>query len=163
MSDAKSPAEPSMEEILASIRRILAEDDGGARPSQRRSRTVDVLELTEAIGDDGTIRHIEPVASRSEPAPAPVADGRIEPAVQLRANADDRLLSGRASDAVATSFARLADLPRDTRLNERQLDEAVRETLRPLLQAWLDAHLPALVERLIQDEIARLVGTAGKP
>jgi uncharacterized protein len=153
-----------MEEILASIRRILAEDDGGARPLLRRSRgaDADVLDLTEAIGDDGTVRHIEPVASRSEAMPLPLADGRVEPAGPLRAASDDRLVSGRASEAVTTSFARLTDLPRDAGLSEPQLDETVRETLRPMLQAWLDQHLPALVERLVQNEITRLVGAAEK-
>jgi uncharacterized protein len=163
MSDAKLPAEPSMEEILASIRRILAEDDGAARAS-RRTGLGDVLDLTEAIDDDGRVRHIEPATLRSEPmgAPSSLGDGRAPAAAPLRADAHDRLLSTRASDAVAASFGRLVDLPRDTRLNEGQVDETLRETLRPLLKAWLDAHLPAIVERLVQNEITRLVGAAGK-
>jgi hypothetical protein len=41
---------------------------------------------------------------------------------------------------------------------EQPLDELVRETLRPLLQAWLDEHLPDLVERLVRAEIVRMVG-----
>jgi len=32
--------------------------------------------------------------------------------------------------------------------------------LRPLLQDWLDGHLPAIVERLVREEIARVVGEA---
>jgi len=164
MSEAESSAEPSMEEILASIRRILAEDDGIARPSLRRSLSADVLDLTEAIDDDGTVRHIEPVRPRSEPtgASSPLSENRVEPAAPLRANAEDPLLSGQASVAVATSLGRLADLPHDVGLSERRLDETAREMLRPLLQAWLDAHLPALVERLVQNEITRLVGAVEK-
>jgi uncharacterized protein len=42
---------------------------------------------------------------------------------------------------------------------DAQLEELVRQTLRPLLQAWLDANLPPLVERLVQAEIARVVGS----
>jgi cell pole-organizing protein PopZ len=152
-----------MEEILASVRRILAEDEHGAQLVAPRVRAATgVLELTEAIGDDGTIRHIEPAPARIEaPIKPPVANGRAESMAPLRASADDRLVSGAATEAVATSFARLADVPRQSeRLSDAALDQIARETLRPLLQAWLDAHLPPLVERLVEAEIARLVGDA---
>ena len=43
---------------------------------------------------------------------------------------------------------------------DKTLEEIVRELLRPLLQAWLDENLPAMVERLVQKEIARVVGEA---
>jgi cell pole-organizing protein PopZ len=63
---------------------------------------------------------------------------------------------------VAASFARLAGLAQGARRDgERDLDVLVQETLRPLLQAWLDEHLPSLVERLVRDEIARVVGQSG--
>jgi len=162
MSDAKPSPEPSMEEILASIRRILAEDEHGAPSLPPRARgTSDVLDLTEAIGEDGSIRHIEPQPPARDTVPRLVAERAVEPS--LRAVAGDRLVSKDASDAVATSFARLAATPRqDARLSEAALDEAVRATLRPMLQAWLDEHLPGMVERLVQAEIARLVGDTGK-
>lgn len=88
MSDAKSQAEPSMEEILASIRRIISEDaDVGQRPTPaapaavRPSATAapamereDVLNLTQRLDDvmdlDEPIRPAAPVAMRmAEPPP----------------------------------------------------------------------------------------------
>ena len=151
-----------MDEILASIRRILAEDDGSAmRPPPLRANG-DVLDLTEALNDDGSVRHIAPVALVTpEPTPPVPTDGRIEPAAPLpgAADAEPRLVSNAASDAVAASFARLASLPRGDGLDHHSLDEAVRETLRPMLQAWLDENLPELVERLVRAEIARVVGS----
>jgi len=36
------------------------------------------------------------------------------------------------------------------------LEQITRELLKPLLRSWLDAHLPALVERLVQEEVERL-------
>jgi cell pole-organizing protein PopZ len=164
MSDKKSMAEPSMEEILSSVRRILAEDERGAGPAPRPSRAAaDVLDLTEAIGEDGTVRHIEPAAVRREAeAPATLPDGRVEPVPPRPPEAaNGRLLSESASSAVAASFARLS-APPDERDAEPALDYVLREVLRPMLQAWLDENLPALVERLVRDEIARVAGDAGK-
>jgi uncharacterized protein len=158
MSDQKSLPEPSMDEILASIRRILAEDEHAVMRGPSRTRANDdVLDLTEALNDDGSVRHIAPIAFVTpEPSPA-LLDGRIEPAVPRPdgAEAEPRLVSDAASEAVAASFARLSTLPR-----HEQLDDIVRETLRPLLQAWLDEHLPELVERLVRAEIARVVGAS---
>jgi cell pole-organizing protein PopZ len=70
---------------------------------------------------------------------------------------------------VAATFAQLGALPRERRDEpelplggvERTLEEIVREMLRPLLQAWLDTHLPGIVEQLVREEIARVVGEAG--
>jgi cell pole-organizing protein PopZ len=38
------------------------------------------------------------------------------------------------------------------------IEDVVREEIRPLLKAWLDANLPPLVERLVRAEIERVVG-----
>ncbi|HXC28039.1 MAG TPA: DUF2497 domain-containing protein [Stellaceae bacterium] len=162
MSDNRVSPEPSMDEILASIRRILAEDDVVAtRPPPARARN-DVLELTEALNDDGSVRHIAPVELVSPEASTPVLpDGRIEPAAPRPGDvgAEPKLVSAAASDAVAASFARLASLPHGDGLDHDSLDDLVRETLRPMLQAWLDENLPELVERLVKAEIARVVGS----
>jgi cell pole-organizing protein PopZ len=161
MSDGKSTPEPSMDEILASIRRILAEDQHAVMPPPTRSRVAamdDILDLTEALNDDGSTRHIAP---RALPPPEPTAsDGRVEPAAPRREEVEEPppLLSDGASEAITASFARLSVLPSGDG-GDAQLEELVRQTLRPLLQAWLDANLPPLVERLVQAEIARVVGS----
>jgi cell pole-organizing protein PopZ len=162
MAENTATPEPSMDEILASVRRILAEDEQVAGPRLAmplRAARDDVLDLTEALNDDGTIRHIEPVELVSPELPARAPDGRIEPAVPDPESiaAGRPLISDAVSDAVAASFAQLSSLSREG--GERPLDEMVQETLRPLLQAWLDEHLPALVERLVRAEIARVVGS----
>jgi cell pole-organizing protein PopZ len=161
MADNKSAPDPSMDEILASIRRILAEDDSVVMhsPNSAGEAANNVLDLTEALNDDGSVRHIAPIKLVPPEAPPPLPDGRIEPAAPRPedALAAQRLVSDGASEAIAASFARLSGLPRRDGA-ERPLDELVRETLRPLLQAWLDEHLPELVERLVRAEIARMVG-----
>ncbi len=41
------------------------------------------------------------------------------------------------------------------------VDAFVRAALEPMLKAWLDAHLPEIVDRAAQAEIARLIGRGG--
>lgn len=152
-----------MDEILASIRRILAED-AGSPALPRTGEPADVLDLTEAIAEDGTIRHIPPAVLRVDPPsdvqPLPAA-GRVEPEVSRPRVADDgpRIVSDGVSEAVAASFARLAGASRDAGgLGEGKFEAIVQDMLRPMLQAWLNEHLPPLVERLVRAEIARVAG-----
>jgi uncharacterized protein len=194
MSDAKSQPEPSMEEIIASISRIIAEDKhsgdhrtGENKPTAAVSAGVgevsDVLELTQAINDDGSVRNVtprsqdgaEPVAQSKTPAadaaarvePEPLRTG---PAVEPHLDTGrGRIVSTATSGAAAAAFAQLGALPRESRREgdlplgsaERTLEELVRHMLRPMLQTWLDEHLPGIVERLVREEIARVVGEAG--
>jgi uncharacterized protein len=187
MSDAKSPPDLSMDEILATIRRIIAEDErSGAHPGESDD---DVLELTEALNEDGTVRHLAPrEGSPSGAGPEPPAsvaagesespaDARPEP-VDARATpgaapdqqrppsgTDGRLVSEVSALAAAAALARLAATPRPRRdpplVGDRPLEDIVRELLRPLLQTWLDENLPAIVERLVAAEIARIANKSG--
>jgi cell pole-organizing protein PopZ len=54
----------------------------------------------------------------------------------------------------------MSDIP----LGEGQhtIENMVRDMLRPLLKEWLDSNLPHLVERVVQDEVARLVRDSQK-
>jgi len=76
MSDPKGQHEPSMEEILASIRRIIAED-GEAAPAApaaaeaKPARGEEVLELTEVVEEDGTVVSITAGGRKAAPEPPP--------------------------------------------------------------------------------------------
>jgi cell pole-organizing protein PopZ len=148
-----------------------------------------VLELTEALNEDGTVRRLAPIGgsapyaadSAREP-PAAVADPpeqdprpRPEPEPPRReptgpspaataAVPEDSLVSEVTSLAAAAAFARIAGAPRTHRetplVGDRPLDEIVQELLRPLLRTWLDENLPQIVERLVQAELAR-IGRSG--
>ena len=185
---AKSPPEPSMEEIIASISRIITDDKRPSDPVRPvPEEKSDVLELTEAVNEDGSVRRVtplpenptalstEPAASvdplaanataQNEPKPSQ-SDAAIEPRLDP---GRERILSAATSGAAAAAFAQLGALPRERRREgemplgaaERTLEDIVREMLRPLLQGWLDEHLPGIVERLVREEIARVVGEAG--
>ena len=195
MPAGKSPSEPSMEEIIASISRIIAEDKPGAErrvgatasgEAAGSTKKSDILELTQVVDEDGSVRRVSPWAGDATAPPrtpdAPIASptdatgrmepqpSRVDPVLEPRLGSDGgRIVSAATSGAVAATFAQLGALPRELRHDtelplggvERTLEEIVREMLRPLLQAWLDSHLPGIVERLIREEIARVVGEAG--
>jgi cell pole-organizing protein PopZ len=38
----------------------------------------------------------------------------------------------------------------------RTLEDVVRELLRPLLKAWLDEHLPGIVQAAVAEEVERV-------
>jgi uncharacterized protein len=160
MSDVKSPSEPSMEEILATVRRIIADDELAAGRSCGISPVAggDVLELTEALEPDGSVRHLPPFGAAlrgaGEPRSAAMPDGRIEPAPPRPAAAKQE--AGPPEGAVAVTRERGAERePPKGVGGDRSLEELVRELLRPMLQRWLDENLPGLVERAVRAEIAR--------
>ena len=109
MSDPKPKSEPSMDEILATVRRIIAEDesDGAPAPASVPIVSSDVLDLTEALEPDGTVRHIAPFGGSppnpNEPRVPPLSDGRIEPEPPRSAaaaeTADRQESPGRSAEA----------------------------------------------------------------
>jgi uncharacterized protein len=173
--NAKSPPEPSMEEIIASISRIITEDKRTDEPVHPAAReTSDILELTQAVNEDGSVRQLTPSADNPGaqlPTPSgavelpPRADVALQPSGANR----ERILSSATSGAAAAAFAQLGTLPRERRREgelplggaDHTLEDIVRDLLRPLLQTWLDEHLPGIVERLVREEITRVVGDAG--
>lgn len=164
MSDIRRQDEPSMEEILASIRRIIAEDNKeGGTPSAAEQ---DILELTDRVEADGSVvslaTRMAPRAETREPPPIAVAP--YEPAAKTAPEpAFDSVIS---ADTAAASIAALSALTREASRGsamsgDRALEEATRELLKPLLKAWLDTNLPPLIERIVREEIARLAREAG--
>ncbi len=133
--------EPSMEEILASIRRIIADEAeppvADATPAAApRDEPVavadDVLELTNAIAPEAAATPVTPVAP---------------------------LVSNDAATASRDKLAALSEiLVRAPSASDNTLEGLVREMLRPMLKDWLDQRLPMLVEHLVEKEIARITG-----
>jgi uncharacterized protein len=151
-----------MEDILASIRRILSEDEvvtPGAPPpvvatEDKAASDVLVLDAAMMVADAPAVR--EPV-----PEPAPVAPM----AAQVSPFALQDLVAPEAAAAAASSVGSLmrtlaAERTTQVRSGGPTIEEIVREELRPLLKAWLDANLPPMVERLVRAEIERVVGRA---
>lgn len=150
-----------MEEILSSIKRIIAEDSDAPPPRQPETAAddADVLELTQPFGEPETmaapVPEPEPVAISSEEAPAARPAGPGRPAAGV-----DGLLSSATADATRQALASLSRMvvkPEDPAA-DNTLEGLVRELLRPMLKDWLDANLPGIVQATVDREVARISG-----
>jgi hypothetical protein len=166
---AQRAHEPSMEEILASIRTIIAEEREPAMASAPKIASVKSgTSLTPpqiAFSEGEPAASSESVGLAQETAPAgegseakvvwrQISAKTAEPAEAVAAD-NAPLLSPETDRAVAASFDKLS-----ANLAARSAEfaeELAREMLRPMLKTWLDENLPALVERLVRAEIDRVV------
>jgi hypothetical protein len=162
-----------MEEILASIRRILNDDDVPAEPAETLDAPAandDVLVLDETmLVSEAPVDHHdpEPVAMLPEPpapdqeieavVPAPHAEPRDRPALTPNLVAPETAAAAASS---VGSLVRTLAAGRATQVygGGPTLEDMVRTELRPLLKEWLDTYLPPMVERLVRTEIERVVG-----
>jgi cell pole-organizing protein PopZ len=154
-----------MEDILASIRRILNEDDSAAAPTAEHSAAGSQTHKPEEDGvlvlDDSMLITAGATATAppSEPAnpPAEPSSHGILPR--------QTLLAPEAEAAAVSSVGtllRTLTVERHTEVSRGgpTIEDLVREEIRPMLKNWLDANLPPLVERLVRSEIERVMGRA---
>ena len=140
MTDSRP--QQSMEDILASIRSIIAEG-GEAAAEPRQPGTV----------ADALAEPTEPSAESAEPEHGEL----LELARLAREGGDADLISPEVRSSASETISTLETvLVRGYAGSENTLEGLVREMLRPQLKAWLDANLPALVERMVAREIARI-------
>lgn len=158
-----------MDDILASIRKILNEDE--AQPAAATApAAVEPVEETLDLTPDMMIAPPEvapppapPQLLQMEPDPAPMPPTAPMPEPQ----AASTLVSAPAAAAAAAALGQLSRaVAQDraaiiSRAPGLSIEDVVREELRPLLKEWLDTHLPPLVERLVRAEIERVMSRAG--
>lgn len=143
----RQDGEPSVEEILESIKKVIARDNREAASEQRRklerdgheeNDELDVLEL----GRDAEI------VEEGDDAVAPLVTEELRSSM-------------RESLAALAVMAEPGVPPQIVRSGETSLEGLVREMLRPMLAEWLDKNLPTMVEKLVAAEIARIAGKKG--
>jgi uncharacterized protein len=158
-------AEPSMEEILASIRRIISEEE----QTPNAAPVLDLTQTDEPAPAPAPVQHVAPpavdddivfeaveqaVAQEVTPVPAPVS------APQPRAYAPEppteTILSTPTTTAAAGSLARLAGTLRIADTSGQTVEGVVRELLKPMLKEWLDQNLAAIVEARVEAELERI-------
>jgi len=157
----RQEGEPSVEEILESIKKVIARDNRDSAEAVRRRRETEGLIARPSFEDVPTAGQDDD-DGEDDVLDLGTMSQQIEDAVA--AEAADGLTNAGAADAMRQSLAALAMLaepsapPRIVRSGETSLEGLVREMLRPMMAQWLDAHLPGIVERLVKAEIARIAG-----
>ena len=149
--------EPSMEEILASIRKIISEDGEEGEEGEEGEDEVAEAEPEPALEPEPepVFEEDDALELTDEFEPEPVDEIALVDEILE----DEGLVSAATTDAVASAFAQLAGAS-DPNLMlgraDRTLEALVREVMRPLLSTWLEANLPDVVERLVQAEIRKM-------
>jgi cell pole-organizing protein PopZ len=198
MSDAKGANnDPSMDDILASIRKIISDDEAraqvsgsGAAPAAANGPTArrdDVLLLTDLVEEPGEEmppapeptplpQRIDPVSASEMPQPTvpPIAPMELAPVIIPVAPVEapvkqptDTLIEPGAAGVASSAFDRLSQAVQESvptpaaydpgpAVGGRNLEDIVKDMLRPMLKEWLDKNLPPMVERYVEREIVRL-------
>jgi cell pole-organizing protein PopZ len=164
MAVQEQQSEPSMEEILASIRRIISEEE---QPDTPPAPVLDLTRTAPAEGEDDLVFEAsEEIAA--EPASIPEQKTPPMPVALTTAPAANEppIISQPTASAAAGAFAaagalarlagtlRIADTPGQT------IEGVVRELLKPMLREWFDEHLPAIVEARVEAELERIARMA---
>jgi cell pole-organizing protein PopZ len=155
---ADSPdQEPSIEEILASIRQIISDDDEPAAPApapEPEEEDDDVLELTEVVEEK------RPAKEPDYPPPPRKVELDLQEAEPEPDTSD--ILTDHAANAALAGFMRLSrDTPVTRTGNDGlTLEDIVRDLMRPMLRDWLDRNLPSLIEKVVEKELDKLARKA---
>jgi len=154
----RQAGEPTVEEILESIKKVIARDNRAGAAEERRFREVEGVPLAQSEADDA-----DDVFDLIESAQLPDdEDEADEPAaVEMPMVNETARVSMRESLAALAMLAEPGVAPQIVRSGETSLESLTRELLRPALADWLDKNLPPMVERLVAAEIARIVGKKG--
>jgi uncharacterized protein len=183
-----SGAEPSMEEILASIRRILTEEESerataGQTPGDEPDDDILVLDsaaMVPASASGGPLSSESTLDSQGVAGQMPEGQAQFIPASVVQPSQtlstlnekenymDDQIQSpeGLVGDKLASEIANsVGSLVRSVSAERAisigrpgvTIEDLVREEVKPVLKAWLDSHLPSLVERVVRAEIGRVI------
>jgi cell pole-organizing protein PopZ len=127
--------EPSMEEILASIKKVIAED--------KDTRVAEPVPKAEPLVEDEDDEILE-------------LNDELAPSADLGPPLLDQTAAAVSRSALEHLTTVAATVPALPQANP--LEEMVREMLRPMLKQWLDEHLPGLVDEHVRREISRITG-----
>jgi cell pole-organizing protein PopZ len=169
--------EPSMDEILASIRRIITDDEpaeeakdeaktpqaaaaGGATPAKGKAEEPASAKVADT--SSGQAAKADTSRKAADEA-APVSEKEMADSKE-DAPTDASLVSEKAATDTASAFAKLSVAVKESSGEPsmtmpapgRSLEDVVRELLRPILKEWLETHLPEIVREHVEEEVARI-------
>jgi cell pole-organizing protein PopZ len=159
--------EPTMEEILASIRKIISEDAPEGAPAAPEAAAAvqpvhdDVLELTHEVEAPAPVVPAPaPMPPPPAPMPAPVEEIVFENAAPAPAAHSD-IFSDQTRKAMEDTFNNIPDEPAqsaplryapiapvDGSSVENVFERAVRESFEPVLQKYLSDNSAAVIDRM---------------
>ena len=145
--------EPLVREGTRVHAELVSEDDDGIQlePREREPASTEAeLELVAEVEPD-TETELEDVADIEE---AQAARAAPEPELESLVSAD---ATAAATAAMSRLKDRLAAGNAFAGGGDRSLEALVRETMAPHLKSWLDRNLPELVERIVREEIEKMV------
>lgn len=153
MKNQRDP-EPSMDEILASIRQIISGDYQEGNQNVTHDNDEDILDLLNPLPEEETyseISNVKYVNSLDE---------------------DESFVSPSALSETAQAFQELNKVAqKDTRIltdslnrgpGDKTIEGLMREVLKPLLKEWLDANLPTIVRWVVTEQVERIVREMGR-
>ncbi|MGB3472339.1 MAG: DUF2497 domain-containing protein [Erythrobacter sp.] len=167
--------EASVEEILESIKKVIARDNR-VDALQSRSRTDGIRDGVqddepEAAEEDAEVLDLAEMQFAAEDASEDAdydadydAEGDLNDTQGDLREDQTPLITEAVRGAMQENLAALAMIsepgarPQIVRSGETSLEGLTRELLRPMLAEWLEKNLPSMVEELVQAEIARIAG-----
>lgn len=165
MENAQS--EPSMEEILASIRRIISEDEDdtastAAVPAPSEEAEPEV-EAAADEPDDSELALENAVSSEPESAPKQtlIETEDLEMikknvAEAIEHDTDDAILDESTAAAASEAFQNLSQSIRVSAGDGQTLEDLVVVMLRPMIKDWLNENLPSIVQEKVEEEVQRV-------
>ncbi|MCK0129727.1 DUF2497 domain-containing protein [Erythrobacter sp. F6033] len=151
--------EASVEEILESIKKVIARDNRESTLQTRKRREEDADRVeTDALDVEDAEDVLDLSEMELEAEEASQDDAASEPDIA------EPLVTEEVRGAMQENLAALAMLsepsarPQIVRSGETSLEDLTRELMRPMLAEWLDKNLPSMVEKMVQAEIARIAG-----
>ena len=130
-----------MEDILASIKKVIAEE----KELRTSGEPIDSIE-DEPLPED--------IASAEEDILE--LDQVLAPPMDLGPPLVDEMLAGQSRQKLEALQTVAATIPAAPTTNP--LEDIIREMLRPMLKQWLDDHLPQMVDEHVKREISRITG-----
>jgi len=188
---ANSQHEPTMEEILASIRKIIAEDPPAgesASASPAVEAEPDVLDLTQEVREEritiadtpapeaATVSSAEPSSVNGGAAPGHSSEGIFSDKTRRALSDAFAGLEPETSETGNEQVPSMSGLPIETVFEKAvrdSFDPVLRkwlddntgkliEGMKPVISEWLDTHFPAMLEDAVRNEVARAVMARGR-
>lgn len=186
MKIEKPAVEPSMDEILASIRHIISDDSReGKEPFSISRNRDDILDLTDALPEEGqkteslqeekkenpkcaipnlqkegtlhSLKEFSETKQEETSRELPTSDYGFEESLVSPAAISEAAQAFHSLNKLASESPKYADPRFNEGIGGQTVEALVRETLKPLLKEWLDTNLPTLVRWVVNEQVERIV------